>query len=92
MAVPGWDSEHRMDCRMSKLTYEEERELRAVMLAREAAMAELERQAAYKAVAAALASYRAWGWTNIVNTVRLWIQSLRWTKSLRSDQRSLRRK
>ncbi len=59
------------------LTYEEEKAIHTELLVARDALAEAERQAAYKAVSAALASYRWWSLTNIVNTVRIWIQSWR---------------
>ena len=34
---------------------------------------EADREAAYKAVALALTTYRWWGWTNISNTFRTWL-------------------
>lgn len=49
----------------------------AVYQARREAFAMQERTDAQAAVARALASYRWWGWTNIVNTLRLKIQAWR---------------
>lgn len=68
-----------MENGMSRLrvSWEEEKAIHAELLAARDAEAERERQAAYAAVTKALASYRWWGWTNIVNTVRIWLQSLR---------------
>ncbi len=59
------------------LTYEEEKALHTELVARRDALAEQERQAAYAAVSAALAAYRWWGLTNIINTLRIWVQRLR---------------
>lgn len=59
------------------LTWEEEKALHAELLAARDAEAERERQRAYAAVSSALATYRWWGWTNIVNSIRIWMQSFR---------------
>ncbi len=59
------------------VTWEEEREIHNRLALRRKADESAERAAAYAAVQAALANYRWWGWTNIVNTVRIWIQSWR---------------
>ncbi len=55
----------------------EEKAAMAEYQARREAFAKEEREAANRAVSKALASYRWWGWTNIVNTVRLKIQAWR---------------
>jgi hypothetical protein len=60
------------------LTWDEEKAIHAELIAARDAEAEKERTRANAAVQAALSSYRWWGWTNIVNTVRLFIQ--RWRK------------
>ncbi len=62
-----------------KLTWEEEKAIHSELLAARAREEAIERAQAYAAVSAALASYRWWGWTNIVNTIRIWIQSWRKT-------------
>ncbi len=62
------------------LTWEEEKALHTEMLATRDAEAERERQRAYQAVQAALATYRWWGWTNIVNAIRLRIQAWRFKR------------
>ncbi len=59
------------------LTYEEEKAIHDSLIAARDAQAERERQAAYKAVSAALASYRWWSFSNLLNMFRLWLQSLR---------------
>ncbi len=59
------------------LTWEEEKAIHTELLARRDAEAERERAAANAAVQAALASYRWWGFTNLLNMFRLWLQSLR---------------
>lgn len=59
------------------LTWEEEKSLHLELLATMDAEVAKERERAYAAVQAALATYRWWGWTNILNTIRLWIQDRR---------------
>ena len=49
------------------------------------AFAAEERAAANAAVQRALSSYRWWGWTNIVNTVRLAIQAWRLRRNAKAD-------
>ena len=36
-----------------------------------------EHEKAREAVAKALTTYRSWGWTNIINNIRLWLQARR---------------
>lgn len=55
----------------------EEKELYLEYQRRREAFALQERADAQAAVAKALAGYRWWGWTNIVNTIRLAIQAWR---------------
>lgn len=55
----------------------EEKAIHAEYVARREAFEAQERADAYAAVNAVLASYRWWGWTNIVNTIRLAIQAWR---------------
>ncbi len=57
-----------------ELSWEEQQELRRELEAYRAAHEAREREEAYAAVAKALQSYRWWGWTNIVNAVRICIQ------------------
>ncbi len=66
----------RSDGTRQSLTWEEEKAIHSELLAARRSEEALERARAYAAVSAALATYRWWGWTNIVNTVRLAIQ--RW--------------
>lgn len=61
----------------AQVRWEEEKAAMAEFIARREAQARLEREEAQKAVARALAGYRWWGWTNIVNTIRIWIQCFR---------------
>ena len=61
-----------------ELRWQEEKAAMAEYIARREAFAAEERARAYEAVNKALATYRWYGWTNIVNTVRLFIQSVRW--------------
>ncbi len=56
----------------------------AVYLARREAFHAEQRALAETAVAKALASYRWWGWQNIVNTIRLAIQAWRWRRNNRA--------
>ncbi len=66
-----------IDGSRDRLTWEEEKAIHTELLAARAAEEAKERARAYAAVSAALASYRWWGWTNIVNTFRLFIQRCR---------------
>lgn len=68
----------------STISYEEEKELHHKLLAERDALAEQERQAAYTAVSAALSSYRWWGFSNIINSVRVFVQCWRQRKLQRS--------
>ncbi len=65
------------------LTWEEEKALHTELTAARDALAEQERQRAYAAVSAALSSYRWWGWTNIINTIRCAIQAWRQRRALK---------
>lgn len=59
------------------LTWEEEKAIQAELGAKYEAEAEVERRLAYAAVQRALTSYRWWGITNILNSIRIWVQSWR---------------
>jgi hypothetical protein len=59
------------------ISWEEEKAIHAGLQQRREAIAELERASARAAVAMALRSYRWWGWNNLVNNVRLFIQAWR---------------
>lgn len=68
---------------MSKLTWDEEKAIHSDLQARQAELAEAERQQAYAAVQAALSGYRWWSLSNLLNTFRVWLASRRYARANR---------
>lgn len=64
--------------RADEEAWQREKAIMAEYQRRREEFAAQEREEAMRAVNKALSSYRWWGWTNIVNTVRIAIQQLRW--------------
>lgn len=65
------------------LTWDEEKALHAEMLLAANREANEERERANKAVQAALAGYRWWGFSNILSTLRLWVAAWRFARNLK---------